>query len=326
MRLRTVALFALSLSLPWLAGCDTAESPVKSQTYTTLNADSAALSDDGQYAVVGAQEEGGSLWDNLKNARLYDWNHKAGERSLIRAADFSPDGKMAVTATQQDLVLWHTDTGQPEWFWGAPGEVMDVALSAEGQFALLGLSNHTAVFFDIVNGGVKRTFNTEGRVRTVAISDDDSLALTGSDDYTATLWSVVTGEALHSHQFENIIDTVALSPNGNLAFTASSLDRAIIWDTSSGEVITTLSSQEGLFPKRVSYISARFSADGNRLLTGTASGLVQLWNARTGTLTKSWRLPKKEAYGPTSTSVLDVAFRQGQFMALGSNGILSVLR
>jgi WD40 repeat protein len=326
MRLRTVALFTLGLTLPWLVGCDTAEKPLSSQSYTTFNADTGALSDDGQFTVIGAQEEGGSLWDNPKNARLFDWNHTSGERSLIRAAAFSPDGKTAVTSTQQNLVLWHTDTGQPEWFWSAPGEVLDVSLSSQGQFALLGLSNHTAVFFDIVNGGVKRTFNTEGRVRTVALSKDDTLALSGSDDYSATLWSIVTGEALHTLRFDNVIDTVALSPNGNMAFTASTLDRAVIWDTRSGKVLSTLSSQEGYFPKRVSYIAARFSPNGEQLLTGSASGLVQLWNARTGGLVKSWRLPKKDAYGPTSTSVLDVAFRQTQYMALGSNGILSVLR
>lgn len=323
----TGKLLPLVLICSLLSACDNTSAPTDWQKYTTLGAYSGAISRDGTLAIVGAQEEGGSLWDTQRKARLYDWNHAAGDRSLIAAASFSPDGLFAATATQQNIVLWHTDTGQSEWFWKAPGEILDMVLGSHGQLALLGLSSQEAVYFDIVNGGIKLTLPHQARVRAVDISDDGKLALTGADDYSTTLWDLNTAKPLHKLILNNVIDVVALSANGNLAFSASTLDKAVIWDTNSGKILKTLSSSEGFFPKRVSYVAARFSSDSNQLLTGTSSGLIQLWNTRTGEPIKSWRAHKKEAYGPNSTAIQDVAFgNSGAYFAMGSNGVLNTLR
>lgn len=318
--------------LPWLtagvllSGCDSANDPSSWYEVASQGTYTAEISTDGRFAVVGARLEGGSLWNIADKARLYDWNHKDGERSLLAATGFSPQARFAATADQQNLVLWHTDSGQPEWFWRSPGEILDLVLAPQGQYALLGLDNHEAVLFDAINGGVKRSFLHGGRVRTVDLSADASIAITGADDYTTALWSVDTGEKLHELTLENVIDAVALSPDGKVAFSASTLDQAVIWDTTTGQIRHTLSSTEGFFPKRVSYIAARFSNDGSQLLTGTASGLVQLWNVQSGQMVKSWRVQKRKQYGPTSTGVNAVGFGAGSYYAVGSNGILNILK
>lgn len=322
----TARLIAITGLSALLSACDNAGTPSATQSYSTLGIYSGAISTDGRFAVIGAQEEGGSLWHIGRNARLFDWNHQANTRTIIAQAAFSPEGKFAVTANQQNLVLWHTETGQPEWFWSSPGEILDIAVAPEGNFALLGLSNHEAVYFDIKNGGVRRTLRHDGRVRTVALSQDTRTALTGSDDYKTTVWNMETGEAIHSLTLDNVIDTVALSDDGKIAFSASTLDKAVIWDTQSGQIRQTLSGNEGFIPKRVSYVASRFSTDGNQLLTGTASGLIQLWDSRTGKELKRWRAHKRDAYGPTSTSVYDVGFGVGEYYALGSNGVINTLK
>jgi len=309
-----------------LVACDNANSPSSVYEYTTLGAYSADISANGHYAVIGSQEEGGSLWDIKKNARLFDWNHRKGERSIIAESGFSPEADFAVTANQQDLVLWHTLTGKPEWFWSSPGEILDLVLSPKGDFALLGLGNHEAVYFDIKNGGIKRTLRHQGRVRSVGLSADTLTALTGSDDYKTTLWNLQTGEQLQQIALDNIIDVVALTPKGDLAFSASNLDTAIIWDTKTGTILHTLSGTDGFFPKRVSYVAARFSQNGDQLLTGTAAGLIQLWNSATGKELKRWRAHKRDHYGPTSTSIYAVGFGSGEYYAIGSNGVMNILK
>ncbi|WP_372737492.1 WD40 repeat domain-containing protein [Neptunomonas sp.] len=309
-----------------LAACDSANSPSSVYEYTTLGAYSADISLDGHYAVIGSQDEGGSLWDIQKNARLFDWNHRKDERSIIAESGFSPEANFAVTANQQDLVLWHTLTGQPEWFWSSPGEILDLAIAADGNFALLGLANHEAVYFDIKNGGIRRTLRHQGRVRSVDLSADTLTALTGSDDYKTTVWDMQSGEAIHQISLNNVIDVVALSPNGDKAFSASNLDTAIIWDTQSGEIQHTLSSTAGLFPKRLSYVAARFSKNGDQLLTGTAAGLIQLWDSSSGSELKRWRAHKRDPYGPTSTSIYAVGFGPGEYYAIGSNGVMNILK
>jgi WD40 repeat protein len=324
MQQMALKIFLYGLIATLLSACSSGEPPVQWQNYATLGLYSASISKDGQYAVIGAQEEGGSLWEIDTGERLYDWNHAKNTRSLIAKTAFSPQGKFAVTANQQDLVLWHTNTGKPEWFWSSPGEILDIALTKDGQYALLGLANHTAVLFDIVNGGIKRTFRHGGRVRSVALSKDAKIAITGADDYTTSIWEISTGKLLHKLSLDNIIDTVAISDDGETAFSASSLDRGIVWDTTTGELISYISGNESFSQKRISYLSAKFSADGSELLTGSSSGAIQLWNPQDGEMLKHWQAHKKDPYGPNSVSVIAVGFAaSGLYIAIGSNGVLN---
>ncbi|MBS99209.1 MAG: hypothetical protein CMI01_11090 [Oceanospirillaceae bacterium] len=310
-----------------LTGCGSGDAPESWHAYTSQGSYSASFSADSRSAMIGSIRHGGSLWDIQRHERLYDWNHQQGEYANIVDSSFSPEGRFAVTATSQDMVLWTLDDGQPIWFWSAPSEILSIALSPGGDFALLGQANHEAVYFDIKNGGISQTLRHPARVRSVDLDDSASLAITGCDDYQARLWSLATGELQHSIQFDNTVDTVELSADGRFAFSSATLDQAHIWDTASGKILHTLSGDEALWKRRVSYISARFSDDGQRLLTGTASGTVQLWSVSSGQELRRWAVHKRAAYGPTSTSVQAVAFgNDGRYYAFGSNGLLNVLR
>ncbi len=318
-------LAGLSLALV-LTGCEEGKAPAFHKEYALKGAYSASISSSGRYATLGSFNHGGSLWDLQKHSREYDWNHRAKEYSLIAASAFSPDENYAATANQQDLVLWNLNDGSPAGFWSSPAEILQMDLSPNGNFALLGLANHTAVYFDAKNGGEKRVFRHDARVRSVDLSEDARYALTGSDAYKAKFWNVETGELLQELQLGNVVDTVALSPDGDLAFSSGSLDQAVIWDTQSGKIKHTLTTMGDFFKKRVSYLSARFSKTGDRLLTGTASGLVQLWDVRTGKELKRWRIHRRDPYGPVFAGVYAVGFGSGQYFAMGSNGIMNVLK
>jgi WD40 repeat protein len=325
MRTPMAAWMAATLAV-LLAGCDRGDAPVSWHEYALQGAYTASLSEQGRYAVVGSIQHGGSLWDTSSNARLFNWNHKPGEFSIIATSALSPDETFAATAGQQDLVLWNLISGKPVWYWSSPAEILAMDLNRGADFALLGLANHEAVYFDIKHGGVTLRLRHDARVRALDLSLDGRLALTGSDAYRARLWDLQTGEQLHSLEFGNVVDTVALSPDGKLAFSSGSLDRAIIWDTRSGEVRHTLSDFRSLFESRLSYLSARFSGNGEQLLTGSTAGIVQLWDVATGREIRRWRVHKRAPYGPTSTAVYAVAFASDGYLAIGSNGLINLLR
>lgn len=318
---------ALLVGCLTLVGCDNATSPTSWEELAIGGAYSASLSDDGRLAVVGSFNHGGSLWDIQSKERLFDWNHVNQGFSIISAAAFSPNADYAVTATQQDLVLWEVTSGQPRAFWSAPAEIMQLDLSPAGNFALLGLADHTAVLFDVKQGGIKRTLRHDARVRSVDLSVDGRFALTGSDAYKTRFWDIQQGTELQSITLGNVVDTVALSPDARRAFSSGSLDKAIIWDTQTGEILHTLSDINSIKQQRVSYLSARFSDDGEQLLTGTAAGLVQLWSVADGTVLKAWRVHKRDPYGPVHAGVYALAFGpDGSYFAISSNGILNQLR
>ncbi|PSL14413.1 WD-40 repeat-containing protein [Marinobacterium halophilum] len=313
-----------------LAGCGAgADSAAESMRLTEQSGlYSADLSADGIHALVGAVSHGGSLWNVQTRARAFDWNHQAGVFTTMSAVDFSPEGRFALTANPQDLVLWNVGTGKAEGFWSAPGEILDAELSRQGNYALLGMGNFEAVYFDIRRGGVLKTLRHPARVRSVALSSDERLALTGADDRIARLWDLESATELHQVAFGNTVDTVALAPNGRLAFSSGSLDQAVIWQTDSGEVLFHLSGDDSLIPRRLSYLSARFSDNSDQLLTGRADGTVELWDLNRKQVLRRWKVDKDAAYGPTSAGVLAVEFGSdgNSWLAIGTNGRMNWLR
>ncbi|MEZ5546892.1 MAG: hypothetical protein R3E74_03845 [Pseudomonadales bacterium] len=306
-----------------LVGCDQSSPPRKSWENAAQGLYAATLSNQGNYAIVGSINHGASLWDMPRGERLYDWNHAKGEYTAIVAAAISPENNYAATASQRTIVLWEIGTGKPVWFWTAPGNILSMALTPNGDYALLGLDNHTAVIFDIKNGGVKRIFHHNGKVRSVALSQDAKVALTGSDDRTAKLWNLETGAELQSWAHENQLITTALSPSGKYAFTAAQADKAIIWNTQNGQSVKEMPIKKGPYIAGSTYTAARFSADEKQLLTGTNSQLVQLWNIDSNLEAKHWKVTKKDKWKPTSASLLAVSFsnRQGLYYAIASNGL-----
>ncbi|WP_421868186.1 WD40 repeat domain-containing protein [Motiliproteus sp.] len=317
--------FGLALALV-LAGCSQGDKPSDQAEYAVQGLYSADISEDSRFGIVGSIQHGGSLWKLQDDERLFNWNHAEGAYSNLVAADFSPEGDYAITAGQQDMVLWQVSDGQPVWFWNAPSGILDAALAPDGNFALLGLDNHTAVYFDIKNGGLRHTLTHQGRVRAVDVSQDGDWALTGADDNIARFWDLQSGDLVHQVQHENGVNTVALSPSGAFAFSAGQLEKALIWRTGSGELHQTLTTDESFVAQRISYTAARFSPNSDQLLTGTSSGLVQLWDVSEGAELRRWELFKRDPFRPTSATVYGLGFGNGVYYAIASNGFVNVLR
>lgn len=309
-----------------LLGCSYGDKPHQVYEYAIQGLYSAAISTDSRYALIGSIQHGGSLWDLQQHERLYNWNHLQQGYSDLVAAAFSADSGFALTAGQQDLVLWQLSDGQPVWFWSTPDGILDAVLSPDAERALVGLDNHTAIFFDIKRGGLIHRLNHQGRVQSVQISADGNWALTGSDDNSARYWDLETGELISQIEHDNHVNTVALSPNGQYAFSAGQLEKALLWKTVNGELHQTLTSDERFVAQRISYTSARFSDDSRQLLTGTSSGLVQLWDVQSGDELRRWQLHKREPLRPTSATVYALGFASRGYYAIASNGFSNLLQ
>lgn len=318
-------IFVVSLLL---CACNADVAPGDSLELASQGAYSAALSNNGQRAAIGAINHGGSLWDVDSNARKFDWNHAAGEFSTITALAFSPNANFALSADAQTLVLWDVVSGAGLRYWSTPDRVLSVDLSPAGQFALLGLENFTAVLFDVRRGGVKRVFAHENRVRSVALSDDGKLALSGSADQTAKLWNVQSGELLHTVQHAEDVRLVALAPQGDLAFSVSKYDKAVLWKTANGEVLGELPLRNFALQRGLTFNAAVFSNDSTQLLTGTPDRIVQLWDTRSLKELQRWTVSKRKAWKPSSAAILALAFsnKPNEYYALASNGFAHRLK
>lgn len=321
-----IGIFTLCATLLW--GCSEKYPPQSSIEVAAKGIHGAAISDDGQYTSIGSVHHGGSLWRNRDGERLFNWNHKQGDFTTIVASDFSPDGQWAITSDPHTMVLWKLEDGSAFRFWTAPGEVLSTALSENGNFALLGLADNTAVVFDIKRGGIKRTFSHQNRVRSVDLSDDGRFAITGSEDYTAALWDMGSSQKILDMPHDDDVQLVAISPDGSLALSAAKYDTAKVWDTKSKKLIGTVPLAAEKLRRGLRFTAAKFSADNQYLLTGLPDQRVQLWSAKRLKLLKTWTLPKRDAWKPTGAAAVAVGFGPGnnQYIAVASNGFIHRLK
>jgi WD40 repeat protein len=301
-----------------------AEAPVRTAKYAVQGLYSAVLSDDGSSALVGSIQHGGSYWVNAVNERRFNWNHAQGEYSSIIGVDIDPSGQYAATGGSRTLVLWNTTTGKSEGFWTTPGDVQSVKLTQNGDYALIGLNDQTARFFDVKRGGIKQTLRTGSTVRAVDITPDGALGITGDDSSNVILWDMQSGEKKYEWPLSNRIGSVALSADGKYAFGAAKLGNAKIWSTRTGKELTVLDTG-ALKYRNITISQAVFSQDDRSILIGEVNSNVSLVQVSTGIIQKEWTLytPKGR---PSGASVIALAFgADSRYYAIGSNGYLNVL-
>lgn len=305
-----------------LGGCDNGSPASKSWKYANQGLLSADISQDGIHAIIGSIHHGGSLWQTGKGERLFNWNHKQGEYSSLRAASISGDGKFAATAERDEVVVWSTETGKYQSFWKVPDVILALKMSQNGRYGLMGLRNNTASYFDMVRGGAIHTLSHKDEIRGVDLSIDGKWAITGSDDMTVKVWSLTDGKEIFSQLHKNQIKTVAISGDGSKAFSAAQRDAAVIWDVKNNKSLTELSY------RYENFTAARFSTKGDRLLLGTFQGLIYLVDAKSGNELKRWKSKTRKLWGGASSkAITSVAFgKKGNYYALASDGILGLYK
>jgi WD40 repeat protein len=316
---RFALLSCLTLSV-LLSGCEQGKAPSSSQEVARQGAYSVQFSHSGQHVMVGSLHHGGSLWSLAPFERRYDWNHVAEGYSNLTSSAFSPDDQFIATTDLRTIVLWQLESGEAVWYWNAPGDIEDIALGPNGDFALLAMQDYTATLFDSKNGGILRRLAHDGIVYDVSLSSNGLLAASASDDLTARVWNLQSGEQLQSFEHANQVRTAELSANGDVLFTSAMSSPGKLWDVRSGKLLHELGNTRGHFS------AARFDENSRQLLTGTTSGLVSLWDVSTGKRLQQWHAEQRDSWVNKSLVIEDVAFIAGGYRAAGANGLVFELQ
>ncbi len=313
-----------------LTGCEPPTEAIDTWQQSDGGISSAAISQDGKFALISGFNEPAGWWDLEKNARLFNWRQSPGEGTLEDKdppyfVAISPDGKRAITSSLTTFVIWDTASGKATGYYKAPSKIRSVALSNQAKDVLLGLADGRSVFLSLKTGrrleflghrlhAQQQTPPVPGEwvgINAVAISPNGLYALSGGDDHYAILWNTTTGQALYQWPHKGRVHFVALTNDGRYAFTASSKAEGLLWDLSNGKALSSLN-----LKKREWVISsARFSDDAKTLLTGSPGRDLKLWNTSDGKLIKSWKVKKRSINKASGAVVLDVAFSEnGKFI------------
>jgi WD40 repeat protein len=316
---RLIGYLSLALSL---SQCSIESDPINNFSTSVQGVFSADFSRDGEHAAVGSMQHGGSLWQSLSAERLYNWNHTASGSSQITSVAFSPDGNYAATADQATIVLWDAATGAPLRFFNAPSEVLHLALGPNGDTALLALAGGHAILFDIRKGGVIHELLQNENILSMAMSANGTFAVFGIDNDSINYWNVKSATLLANIETAGRVKTIAISDDGKLGFTAVQHIDGLVWNLERSEVLARLRYSSRFFATSSSFLTGKFSADSQSLLTGNTTGAVELWQTSSGKRLERWLTPISYGIGPKVYSIIAVAHlpRLGQVIAMNSKG------
>jgi WD40 repeat protein len=204
-----------------------------------------------------------------------------GARYISRAAVFSPDEKLILTAVNDGVTrIWDAATGQLKAKLIGEKRIgaRTVGYNPDHKHILIGDDGGNARIFDATSGALLKVFHASDQGLRVTVFDlRGRLILTsGLDDY-AVLWDGETYErkfTLIGHK--GIVGSAAFSRDGSRVVTASSDKTARVWDTATGREVSILQGHNDKVEMAV------FSPDGHWVLTASDDKTVWIWDTETG--------------------------------------------
>ena len=267
--------------------------------------------------------------------------------SLVWSVGFSSGGRHAISGGSDGTArLWDVETGEELKCLECDGVVLSVAISPDGQSALIA-NRKRVLLWDVENNKTEHAWEVHAfPVNDVAISPDGSLGISASHDQTAKVWDLRAGKEICDFKgHKGSVMCVEFSSDGKRAVSGSDhSDQTLrIWDVQSTEELQQLDESStirsvaisaddrfvlcGKDDGNVSYwqleagkkicsldggtnpvYSVVFSTDGRRAIAGCRDGTVRVWELESGN--ETWR------YTTDRVSVLSVDVSQDGSRAL----------
>jgi WD40 repeat protein len=253
------------------------------------------------------------LWDSETGDLLHELR---GHTENVEAIDFSPDGRLLATGSQDLSVrLWHVGSGKP---FGTPlmghtGAIADLAFSPRGDILATAGADGTLRLWQVDAGKpIREPIPHEGLVLAVKFSPDGAMVATAGPDTAVRMWDVSTGKLVGSpFVHSGSINDIDISADGQL-LAAGGPDGVMIWNSTTREV-------EQDIPLSSPVMDVGLSPDRRFLAVAMFDGTVRLWSLLNAQ-------PFGQPFEVDSDAAWSVAFSSDgtKFAASGINGTTKI--
>jgi len=243
-----------------------------------------SISPNGQFVLSGFW--GLEVWD-VKNAKhVFAKNIGRIDNLRIFQSAIASNGKVAVSAFREQLVLWDLETGL----------IADRIRSLQNHIRYLVFSNNGKHFLCIHRNGSISVWETAGLqkkfeilpgtrpVLSAIFLPDSHRFLVGHADGSLAIHDVASGRMMRGLRNRSLrVSTLALAPSTDLFATGTEKGTVHIWSLSRGECLKTAAPHHGRIHDLI------FSRDGRQLFSTGADGQIQVMNTETGTTVHTYQ-------------------------------------
>ena len=234
-----------------------------------------AISPDGARFVTASDAGIAKVWEAASGTVPRDLAYKG----WIYSAQFSPDGSLLVTTSDDKAIVWNVSTGESLTLGGHRGAVFSARFSTDGRRIVTASRDGTARVWSATTGEpIGPALEHSAVVNHAEFSPDGRRVVTAADDEAgAQVWDVRSGRRLgRPLRHDGDVLWAEWSPDGRRIVTAASDRTAKVWDVRTGRAVGTPLRHQG------AVTSAAFSADGRRVATTSADRTARVWDTGRG--------------------------------------------
>lgn len=196
----------------------------------------------------------------------------------------SPDYQWLVSSDNFTLLLWNLEATEPipVTLTGYAGSIEMLAISPDSRWLAAGGRDSNIYVWELPKIEPEQAEGRllpghTGTIRNIAFSPDGGWLATSSDDQTARLWKVENPDAkpeiLPGHSGE--ISRVTFSADSHWLVTTGRADKTVrVWDV---KAVNPAATGMALRGQTDSVVGTVFTADHQRLLTGSLDGVIRVW-------------------------------------------------
>lgn len=257
----------------------------------------------GSITLVKFSHDGKRILSLSEGFAVKIWDVESGAEIMtlmddVVTADFSPDGKQIMTASDGAISMWSAETGDKLWTVNNDSINYTVKFTPDGKnvvhvndttIQIINIETTDLLTVPIENKGQCYVFdispdgNYLACVSTVYQTDDADNQIFKENNIR--VFDIVTGEEiLLFNGHEQLIYSIVYSPDGKKIVTISVDMDISAWDAITGSKLKDMKSDLNSYTNQ-----AVFSPDGTRLYTCNDNGFVIVWDVLSGNEIKRWK-------------------------------------